>query len=229
MKSIDASAYQALLAGAKVLERDRHGAKVLALADGNLVKVFRHKRWLSTATLYPYARRFIDNARRLAELGILTVTVVDAAHCPAVARHLVTYRPLPGVTLRQALGAVAADRHRLLVEFARLVATLHQKGVYFRSLHFGNVIVASGGEGLGLIDVADMSFRAGPLTLRQRERNFAHMLRYREDRQALQAYGWERFLDAYLQAAALPTRAAQQLAGRIGGLVEQCAVDSGGR
>lgn len=203
VKRIDHSRYLELLAGASVLERDRHGEKVLVLPDGALVKIFRRKRWLSTASVYPYARRFVANARRLAERGILSVQVLDFAYCPAVARHLVTYQPIPGTTLRQAMQSPAAVGWPLLDDFAQFVARLHHKGIYFRSLHFGNVIVSPDGSELGLIDVADLSFHANPLTVRQRVRNFSHMLRYREDQAALREYGWAKFFDAYLAAASL--------------------------
>jgi hypothetical protein len=68
--------------------------------------------------------------------------------------------------------------------------------------------------------VADLKVYRGPLSVRQRARNFAHMLRYQEDHQALTAYGWDRFLDGYLQAAALPERARHNLQTRLRPLAE---------
>lgn len=215
MKQIDSSRYLELLAGATVLERDGHGEKVLALADGTLVKIFRRKRWLSTALFYPYARRFVRNASRLAELQVPCVDVMDIFHCPGMARHLVVYRPLPGTTLRAALSDVATDRQTLLTSFAAFVASLHGKGIYFRSLHFGNVIVSADGGELGLIDVADLDFCPGALPVRKRLRNFRHILRYRKDSDFLCDYGWEKFLRAYLDAAALPPQAARTVMTRL--------------
>jgi tRNA A-37 threonylcarbamoyl transferase component Bud32 len=203
VKTIDQQHYLTLVASATVLERDAHGAKVLALPGGEFVKLFRRKRWLSSALFFPYARRFIRNAARLARLGIPTVTVLDAAYCPAVRRHLVTYRPLPGMTLRQALAAAETDGMALLREFAQFVALLHQRGVYFRSLHLGNVIVPDQGTGLGLIDVADMSISRSALPAGQRARNFRHMLRYREDVGYLKQFGSAWFLEQYFAAANL--------------------------
>ncbi len=203
MRRLTLESYQLLLDSSQVIERDGHGPKVLSLADGSLVKIFRRKHRLSTAAFLPYAVRFARNVRRLTSRGILTVEVTDLAHCPAVTRHLVTYRPLPGRTLRQALAAPGAERDGLFDAFARLVATLHQKGIYFRSLHFGNVIVTPDGDRLGLIDMADLTIFPWSLWPLQRTGNFRHMLRYREDRTALQAFGWERFVDAYLEAAGL--------------------------
>jgi tRNA A-37 threonylcarbamoyl transferase component Bud32 len=211
MKRIDHPRYLELLASATVLERDGYGEKVLERPDGTLVKIFRRKRWLSTALLFPYAHRFVRNSRRLAERGILSVRVVDTAYCHAVGRHLVTYQPLPGTTLRQALRDFESQRCNLLTGFAHYVADLHQKGIYFRSLHFGNIIVSHDGAKIGLIDVADLSLHAGPLSTRRRIRNFSHMLRYKEDRAALRDYGWLDFLSNYLAAASLTPRAMQTL------------------
>lgn len=221
LKKINHAQYLALLARAKVLESDGHGEKVLALPDGTLVKVFRRKRWLSTALLFPYAHRFVRNARRLAERNIRTVRILGTVYCPSVARHFVTYQPLPGTTLRQALNTVGRGQQSLLDSFACFVSTLHQKGVYFRSLHFGNVIVPPGGGQLGLIDIADMSLRSGPLPVHHRARNFSHMLRYHEDRNSLREYGWTNFLNGYLRAARLSPRDAQQLLARVGKLLDR--------
>jgi tRNA A-37 threonylcarbamoyl transferase component Bud32 len=216
VKRIDHSRYLELLTEAKVLERDGYGEKVLALADGTLIKIFRRKRWLSTALFLPYARRFVRNTRLLAERGVLTVCVVDTTYCPTVGRHLVTYQPLPGATLRQALEDLTSERRRLLLVFAQYVACLHRKGVYFRSLHFGNVIVPPDDGQLGLIDVADLSLHARPLSIRRRVRNFRHMLRYAQDRAALRECGWADFLNCYLAAEVLPARTRQMLLDRLG-------------
>lgn len=213
-RRVELAEYQALLNACQILERDAFGAKVLVTPDGRIVKLFRRKRWLSTALLQPYALRFIRNARRLAAHDILSVQVLDAGYCPAAARHLVTYQPLPGSTLRQTLTAADAERPLLIDRFAGYVATLHQKGVYFRSLHFGNVIVSVDQRQLGLIDVANMNFCVTPLSVRQRLRNFCHMLRYRVDQEFLHEYGWPRFVNDYLAAAGLPPRDAELL--RVG-------------
>lgn len=203
MKTMDGSAYRELLAATRVIERDRHGEKVLQQPDGNFTKIFRRKRWLSTALLRPYALRFGENAKTLAFLAVPTVAVVDICHCREMNRHLVTYRPLPGETLRSMLHDFPDERQELLMELAGFIALLHLKGVYFRSLHFGNIIVMPERQGLGLIDVADMTIKGSSLRVAERLRNFRHMLRYAEDVGFLREYGWERFVDSYLAATQL--------------------------
>jgi len=48
--------YRSLRADAQVIEADGHGEKVLRLADGTFVKLFRRKRLISSALFYPYAK-----------------------------------------------------------------------------------------------------------------------------------------------------------------------------
>jgi tRNA A-37 threonylcarbamoyl transferase component Bud32 len=154
--------------------------------------------------LLPYAQRFVRNAARLAERGFTTVEVLDRAYCPPLKRHVITYRPVPGRTLRDRLQDLPEKVPHHLALAASFIASLHEKGVYFRSLHFGNLIVPSEGEVLGLIDVADMTFRSRPLPVRLRVRNFSHLARRREDRETLEQFGWGRFVKSYLAAAGMP-------------------------
>ena len=51
---------------------------------------------------------------------------------------------------------------------------LHDEGIYFRSLHLGNVVLTPQGE-LGLIDIADVRLHRGPLTRFWRKRNLRRM------------------------------------------------------
>lgn len=200
---IDLATYQDLVSRCTVLEQDVFGEKVLRTPEGLIVKIFRRKRWLTTAMLVPYAQRFVSNAGRLAERGIRTVEIVGQSYCPPLKRHLVTYRPVPGGTLRDRLQALPERMSRHLELAASFIASLHQKGVYFRSLHFGNLIVSGEGDKLGVIDVADMSFRAQPLPVSLRSRNFRHLMRRAEDRALLEQFGCRRFIDSYLAATGL--------------------------
>lgn len=199
MQQLDHSAYESLRTGATVLEADRHGDKVLRLADGNFLKLFRRKRLISSAALYPYAQRFADNAVALQHLGIPCPTTLAVYRIPAIARDAVHYQPLPGDTLRQLI-ATGDTGDELRGQLGELIATLHDLGVYFRSLHLGNVVRTPEGR-LGLIDIADMKPRRRALNRQQRKRNFAHMLRYAEDRQWLLADQGAALATAYLRTS----------------------------
>ena len=86
------------------------------------------------------------------------------------------YSPLQGRTLKDIyLDAPDAFTTQLpnLVDFIR---TLHLRGIYFRSLHLGNIVRTPEGS-LGLIDIADLSVQRRPLSKAKARRNLAHFSR----------------------------------------------------
>ena len=212
MQSIDHSTYQALREGAHVLEADGSGVKVLRLADGRMLKLFRRKRLLSSALFYPYAQRFADNTRALEQRGILCPKVIAVYRIPSIRRDGVYYSPLAGNTVRQLQGT-SEGTDLLRFQLGGYFAQLHEKGVYFRSLHFGNVVLTPDNH-LGLIAIADLRCQKRALSDSKRLRNFAHLLRYKEDRQWLLGEdAGETFIEGYRQA--LPNNRQAPLISRL--------------
>lgn len=191
------SRLQRVLAAAEVLERDPHGVKVARLPSGVYLKLFRRKRLLSSAAWRPYAQRFVANARALTRLAVRTVRVRAYFWCPQARRHVVAYEPLAGETVRDRTGNGGAVDWP---DLARFLAYLHRQGVYFRSLHSGNIVCLPGG-GFGLIDIADLRMLRGPLGLTRRVRNLRPLLRDPALRPRWQAMPFQEFLDAYCRAA----------------------------
>ena len=105
-----------------------------------------------------------------------TLEVIEVFRIPEIRRTAVHYHPLPGLTIRE-VGEIDADLCRKLGVF---IKSLHDKGVYLRSMHLGNVVLTPAGE-LGLIDIADMKIYPKSLSLNMRLRNFHHLCRYTED------------------------------------------------
>ncbi|MGI9277254.1 MAG: lipopolysaccharide kinase InaA family protein [Endozoicomonas sp.] len=181
MQQLSSQQYQAMRDGAEVIERDHSGDKVLRLRDRTFLKLFEVKSFFSSALLLPYSVRFARNAERLHRLGVPTVEIKECYRIASIKRTAVHYQPLPGQTLRQALADMGpAQKSELTERNARFIARLHDLGVYFRSLHMGNILLQPDGT-LGLIDVADMRFYRRGLNKTLRLRNFRHMARYRVD------------------------------------------------
>jgi hypothetical protein len=166
-----------MIAGAKILEKDSYGPKVYLLADGNILKLFRRKRFFSSALFRPYSKRFIDNALGLQKRGIPTLTVLDSFQLDAPGMTAVLYRPLPGETLRQIANKEGFDWEQNLEPLVALIRRLHTAGIYFRSLHLGNIVVTPDNQ-MGLIDVADLRFLRAPLSPALVRRNLQHFARY---------------------------------------------------
>jgi tRNA A-37 threonylcarbamoyl transferase component Bud32 len=198
---ISREVYDKLIHNSVVLEKDKRADKVLQLADGTFLKLFRQKPWLSSATLQPYAIRFIDNARLLKAREIPTVRPTALFNIPAIAHMAVQYDPLPGKTLRQIAENDGFTDSQAL-QLGEFIALLHNKGVYFRSLHLGNIILTPEGKP-GLIDIADMFVRKKPLRIDQRIRNFRHMLRYARDKRAIGQDSLKKVTAAYMENADL--------------------------
>jgi tRNA A-37 threonylcarbamoyl transferase component Bud32 len=181
---------------AKTIEADHHGEKVLKLADGSFLKLFRRKRLFSSATLVSHAIRFAANAKALQSRGIPCPVIIATYRIKSIERTAVHYWPLPGNTLRQLLSSSPDNPEQLARELGILIAELHDKGVYFRSLHLGNIVRDEQGQ-LGLIDISDMTCSDSPLGRLKRSRNFQHLFRYHEDVLRLEPYR-EAFIQGYV-------------------------------
>lgn len=210
IRRMTADEFHRIAHGAAVLARDDFGDKVLRLADGHGLKLFRNKKKFSSNWVWPYALRFRHAADQLARRGIPTVVVDDLFRVPEMHRDVVIYQFMPGRTLRDTL-AEGGSVDELMEGLARFLAELHAKGVYFRAIHFGNVILLPDGR-WGLIDVSETRFRPWSLWMRLRARNFKPLLRYEEDAAALTAFGHARFLERYVHHAGLSRRQAHRLA-----------------
>jgi len=193
--------FEELTRGAATVTSDTGGPKLFRRPDGRMVKLFRRRKFISSSLIWPVALRFCRAARRLDALGIPSVAVEVAYRVPTAMRHVVVYREIPGVSLREAL-CVKGRVDALVERLAKLLAALHAKGVYFRALHFGNVLVCEDGL-LALVDVSECRFRRAPLHPELRARNFKPLFSYNEDSAVLREFGLERFLRLYLDLGAL--------------------------
>ena len=191
-----------LTKGSTVLSEDQFGAKVYLLQNGFILKLFRIKRLLSSARIIPYASRFHKNSVKLLGMGISTVSVRNAFNIPHIHRTAVLYRAVEGVTFREFLKKnLPTDAP--IQKVAKFLAKLHRLGVYFRSIHFGNIIMKPDGN-LSLIDISDLRVKRNGLKFNSRIRNFRHFTRYEVDRILLRP-GAGLFVDIYSKLSAFPT------------------------
>jgi hypothetical protein len=177
-----------LLSDSVILEKDSHGPKVYRLSGTRILKLFRVRRLFSSNLWSPYSKRFARNSEHLLRLSIRSVTCIEQGKIPHLERQYVIYDMLPGVPVR---ACETIDP----IKLGWFFANLHHRGLYFRSCHLGNMLLLESGE-IGLIDVADLTFRRRPLTENERRRNFRHLLRVRSDKERLDLI-WKEFMLAY--------------------------------
>ena len=197
MTPISNEQFLSLRQHAELIEADHHGEKVLKLSDGSFLKLFRRKRLISSEMYRPYAVRFALNAESLKTLQIPCPTIIATYAIASIERTAVHYWPLPGATLRQAFQETGECHATLTAALGAFIARLHHSGVYFRSLHLGN-IVKTPENPLGLIDIADMKVLRNPIGNQKRKRNFRHLFRYNADVATLDAHS-DTFITAYCE------------------------------
>ncbi len=187
--------------GGDVLEKTERGPKVIQLKNGDIIKLFRVKRFFSGARIYSYARRFCRNAIRLNHIGIATIKVKKLYHFSDGVYSAVLYEPLEGETIRH-VAQSAAVNDELTQSLATFLSKLHQKGVHFHSLHTGNVVITPADE-IGLIDISDLSIYPWPLFCRTRVRSFNRLCRYNEDIKKFGERYWQLCLEHYFEVSGL--------------------------
>lgn len=196
MRIVTAQELNCWLATGKVLEQDGRGPKVVHLSDGQLLKIFRPRRRLWLGRLRPQAQNFATNAARLQERQISTPTIGECFwldRSQAISACL--YVPLAGTSLDRIFHQHRSDFDALLPQLAAFIRQLHQRGIYFRSLHLGNILLLPQG-GFGLIDFLDLRLKRGPLGSRLIARNLEHLHRYLL-RSQIKDFPWQELLRLY--------------------------------
>lgn len=199
MRIVTAKELQDWLSHGEVLEKDSHGPKVVRLSNGQLLKIFRSRRLPLLARLRPEAIRFDDRARRLQALGIHTPTIHET--CWIDRAKLISaclYEPLAGEPLDRLFRENRQEFDLLLPQLAAYIHQLHQRGIYFRSLHLGNILRTPDAT-FGLIDFLDIRFKGRPLGRALVRRNFQHLRNYLQ-RRKVQNFPWDELLAAYSAA-----------------------------
>lgn len=196
MRIVTARELESWLEHGEVLEKDGRGPKVVRLESGLFLKIFHTRRHPLLARLFPFANRFAHNVELLHKLGIPAPEIVETFWVDRV-RGLTgcQYRPLPGTPLETLHRQAPQQLRAALPELASFIRELHDKGIYFRSLHLGNIILTPSGE-FGLIDVLDLRKKSAPITRSLARRNFRHLENYLA-RKKIKDFPLEQLVEAY--------------------------------
>ncbi|WP_341303884.1 lipopolysaccharide kinase InaA family protein [Pseudomonas sp. TMP25] len=199
MRIVTAQELESWLASGTILEKDARGPKVVALDSGLLLKIFHTRRHPVLARLQPAAKRFTHNAKALLSIGIAAPAVSEYFWLDLQAGlSACIYQPLPGHSIEQLYRQSPEKMHSLLPALASFIRQLHLRGIYFRSLHLGNILLLPDGN-YGLIDILDMRFKGHSLNPRLVQRNFQHLRRYLE-RHKLADFQLEELIAQYRDA-----------------------------
>ena len=170
--------------------------KVLETESGEMVKLFYpRKKRVSSNSYKPYAVRFCNNARLLRSLDFIAPDIKKIQYCPELITHVVYYGKLAGETMDV---CPAIKTPESIIPIVAFVARLHNKGVFFRSIHLSNLLYNANGD-FALIDISDVKFTKKSLPLYLRYRNLKHVLLYKEDQNIWKNFGVNKFLHYYFK------------------------------
>jgi hypothetical protein len=209
MERLTEEQYKELILKTEVIEKDQFGEKVLRYSDGSYMKIFRLKRFFSSALIYPYWRRFVRNAYGLKRKKIPTIEkIVSIVSIPHLKKTGVLYLPLVGDTLKTVLNENKLTDD-LIFKFGEFVAILHHKGIYFSSLHLGNVVLTKE-NAFGLIDISDMRIVPFPIPLFTKKANLDYLFRCRQGMKLLSSAQREKFIAGYVKQSPKALKAVMQ-------------------
>lgn len=199
MRIVTANEMHLWLTQGHCIEQDGRGPKVIALPDGRLLKIFRPRRRFWLARLRPQAQRFTENAARLNTLSIRTPDITDQGWIDKqTAVSFCLYQPLPGESIDKIYHAERTRFLALLPNLALFIRKLHRKGIYFRSLHLGNILLLPEGD-FGLIDFLDLRIKNRPLSQSMASRNLHHLRSYLK-RSGIEDFPWAELKNLYHNA-----------------------------
>lgn len=200
MRIVTARELQDWLEHGTVLEKDSRGPKVVLLQNGLILKIFHTRRHPWLARINPPAQRFAQNASTLEKLGIAAPAIAETLWLDRdKGLSACTYQPLPGTSLETLLKEQPTEMGRLIPELATFIFGLHRQGIYFRSLHLGNVLLLPEG-GFGLIDFLDLIKKRRRLNDWEAKRNLGHLRRYLQ-RRKITGFPMDRLIESYSATA----------------------------
>ena len=175
----------------------KHGYPAVIIHDDNTItKLWAKKSGIFSSSRWrPYSARFVQNAQKLHEAGVIVPQIIAHQRIANSHVHLVQYHSLEGTSIRELLEHNPEQID--IPSLARYYYDLHEKGIIFRAIHFGNVIQMPDQQ-YGLIDFTDVSFLNKPAPLIRRAANIATPLRYRQDIKRLKEAKLPGFPESYL-------------------------------
>jgi tRNA A-37 threonylcarbamoyl transferase component Bud32 len=201
MEIITIDAFHSLLSNPNntIITTKYNKPKLIENSNGEITKIFYpKKRWRSSNRRRPYALRFYKNATLLSTHGIQAPHITSLKYCPDMKTYMISYKKIPGENVRVLM---KQNEKTLLTDVAKYIATLHQKGIFFRALHLENLLYQQG-EFI-LIDIDDVTFKNKPLNFRYRYRNLKHMFLVNEDKEVWNTENIKNFMELYFQYANL--------------------------
>ena len=142
-----------------------------------IIKIFNVRGYISSGFFNTYASRIIKNSIKLKEHEISSIEITNELAFQYNNRLSgVSYKYIPGKTYRDLGNKITKE---MITDLAKYISIIHKKGIYFRAMHLGNILLHN--KKLFLIDIAKIHFYPWPLFIFTRARAFRRMIKYQDD------------------------------------------------
>ena len=162
-----------------------------------IIKIFNVRGYLSSGFFNTYASRIIKNSIRLKEHEIPSIEITNELAFQYNNRLSgVSYKYIPGKTYRDLGNKITKE---MITDLAKYISIIHKKGIYFRAMHLGNILLHN--KKLFLIDIAKIHFYPWPLFIFTRARAFRRMIKYQDDIKNFGLINYKNLISEYMNSS----------------------------
>ena len=159
-----------------------------------IIKIFNVRGYISSGFFNTYASRIIKISIRLKEHEITSIEITNELAFQYNNRLSgVSYKYIPGKTYRDLGNKITKE---MITDLAKYISIIHKKGIYFRAMHLGNILLHN--KKLFLIDIAKIHFYPWPLFIFTRARAFRRMIKYQDDIKHFGLINYKNLISEYM-------------------------------
>lgn len=162
-----------------------------------IIKIFNVRGLISSGFFNTYASRIIKNSLKLKIYDIPSIEITNELIFQYNKRLSgVSYKYIPGTTYRDLSHQITMD---MITDLANYISNIHKKGIYFRAMHLGNILLHN--KKLFLIDIAKIHFYPWPLFVFTRARAFRRMIKYQDDIKNFGLINYKNLISEYMNSS----------------------------
>ncbi|MFY0650262.1 MAG: hypothetical protein JXQ86_06435 [Methylophilaceae bacterium] len=162
-----------------------------------IIKIFNVRGIISSGFFNTYASRIIKNSLKLKIYDIPSIEITNELIFQYNKRLSgVSYKFIPGTTYRDLSHKITMD---MITDLANFISNIHKKGIYFRAMHLGNILLHN--KKLFLIDIAKIQFYPWPLFVFTRARAFRRMIKYQDDIKNFGLINYKNLISEYINSS----------------------------
>ena len=159
-----------------------------------IIKIFNVRGYISSGFFNTYASRIMKNSIKLKDHEISSIEITNELAFQYNNRMSgVSYKYIPGKTYRDLGNKITK---KMITDLAKYISIIHKKGIYFRAMHLGNILLHN--KKLFLIDISKIHFYPWSLFIFTRARAFRRMTKYKDDIKHFGLINYKNLINEYM-------------------------------